>query len=323
VNHPLGATWSYCNAGFTIAGRVIESLTGRTWDAAMRDLLYTPLGLSHTVTLPEEALLHRAAIGHVHEGEEEPRRAPVWGLPRSVGPAGLIASTVGDVLTFARMHLNGGVAPDETRLLTAESVSAMQDEQASLPDRHSLADSWGLGWFRLDWNGVHLYGHDGATVGQFAFLRVLPEQNVAVAMLTNGGHARDLYESLVREVFRELAGVEMVTPLSPLSELADSEPSSDITPHIGTYRRTSTQVDIYVDDGADHEEAGPRLRLTLDREPLGLTKEANEFDLVPVHGNVYVIRMAGDETWTPVTFYSLPDGSPYVHLGGRATPKVA
>ena len=38
-NHPIGATWSYCNAGFSLLGRVIEVLTGTTWDAAMRERL--------------------------------------------------------------------------------------------------------------------------------------------------------------------------------------------------------------------------------------------------------------------------------------------
>ncbi|EWM12511.1 acylaminoacyl-peptidase [Kutzneria sp. 744] len=87
-NHPLGATWSYCNAGFTLVGRLIEKVTGKTWDEALRERLFTPLGLAHTVTLPEEALLFRAAVGHV--GETEPKRAPVWVLPRSAGPSGLI-----------------------------------------------------------------------------------------------------------------------------------------------------------------------------------------------------------------------------------------
>ena len=64
-NHPLGATWSYCNSGFVLAGRVIEKLTGQTWDAALREKLFAPLGLEHTVTLPEEALLFRTAVGHV------------------------------------------------------------------------------------------------------------------------------------------------------------------------------------------------------------------------------------------------------------------
>src|SRR5580700_7932470 len=71
-NHPLGATWSYCNYGFTLAGRVIEKLTGLTWDAALRERIYAPLGLKHTVTLPEEALLFRAAAGHVDTSGDEP-----------------------------------------------------------------------------------------------------------------------------------------------------------------------------------------------------------------------------------------------------------
>ncbi len=95
-NHPLGATWSYCNSGFSLAGRVIEKLTGKTWDQVLRERILTPLGLEHTVTLPEEALLHRAAVGHVGEPGEEPKTAPVWAISRSMGPAGTIISTVAD-----------------------------------------------------------------------------------------------------------------------------------------------------------------------------------------------------------------------------------
>lgn len=80
-NHPLGATWSYCNSGFSLAYRVIEKLTGGTWDQALQERIYKPLGLAHTVTLPEEALLYRAAVGHTGEPGAEPTRAPVWGLP--------------------------------------------------------------------------------------------------------------------------------------------------------------------------------------------------------------------------------------------------
>ena len=39
-NHPLGATWSYCNSGYSLLGRIIEKVTGSTWDAAMRERLF-------------------------------------------------------------------------------------------------------------------------------------------------------------------------------------------------------------------------------------------------------------------------------------------
>ncbi len=88
-NHPLGATWSYCTSGYSLMGRIIEKVTGGTWDKAMRERLFAPLGLTRTGTLPEDALLHAAAIGHDEEDDQQ-RVVPVWGMPRSVGPAGLI-----------------------------------------------------------------------------------------------------------------------------------------------------------------------------------------------------------------------------------------
>ena len=129
-NHPLGATWSYCNSGFSVLGRVIEVLTGKTWDTAMRDMLFTPLGLTHTVTLPEEAILYAAAVGHVDTGEAQ-IVTPAWGLQRSAGPAGLITARVADLLAFARLHMAGGVTQDGTRLLSEETVA----RDAGVPGR--------------------------------------------------------------------------------------------------------------------------------------------------------------------------------------------
>ncbi|AYY12201.1 serine hydrolase [Actinobacteria bacterium YIM 96077] len=312
LNHPLGATWSYCNSGYSIAGRVIETLTGQVWDHAMKERLFEPLGLSRTVTLPEEALLHRTATGHVHEDDEPFRRAPVWGLERSGGPAGMITSTVGDVLAFARMHLAGGTAADGRRVLSERSVAAMRAHEAALPDTYTIAQSWGLGWFRLAWNGAELIGHDGNTIGQSAFLRIVPEQGLAVTLLTNGGFSRDLYESLVREVFRELAGIEMAAPLQPPDESA----TADVTPYAGTYERAGARIEVWQAD------TGPRLRLTITLEIAGIDHPPREFDLIPVRDRIFAVRAPGARTWTPVTFYTLDDGTPYLHMGVRATRKV-
>lgn len=192
-NHPLGATFSYCNSGFVLAGRVIEKITGKTWDQVLTERIITPLGLIRTVTLPEQALLLRAAVGHIGEPDEPPRRTSVWGIPRSSGPAGIIVADVTDLLEFARMHLAGGVAGDGSRVLSERSVAEMQAKQADLPDVRSLGDSWGLGWMRFGWDAHRLFGHDGNTIGQSAFLRILPEQGLAVTLLSNGGNTKDLY----------------------------------------------------------------------------------------------------------------------------------
>ena len=313
-NHPLGATWSYCNSGFALAGRVIEKLTGSTWDKAVRERIFTPLGIKHTVTLPEEALLHRAAVGHVSEGSEAPARAPVWTLPRSMGPAGLICSTVADVLAFARLHLTGGLAPDGTRLLSEASAAAMTEMQADLPDKFTLGDSWGLGWTRFGWDGRRLIGHDGNTIGQSAFLRLLPDEGLAVTLLTNGGSTGDLYEDLYREIFAELADVDMPRPLSPPAEPVQT----DARRHAGTYERAGARLEVLV--GAD----GPVLRTTVTGPLAELSPEpTKEYAMVPVKPDLFVVRDPQSLTWTPVLFYELRTGEKYLHFGVRATPKVS
>src|SRR3954451_16110515 len=126
-NHPLGDTMSYCNSGFSVLGRMIEVLRGATWDAVLRERLFVPLGLTSAGTLPEEALLYGAATGHIPPpGSDETIVTPQWGIFRSCGPAGLIHMTAADLLTFARLHLAGGVTADGTRILSEQSVAAMQ-----------------------------------------------------------------------------------------------------------------------------------------------------------------------------------------------------
>jgi CubicO group peptidase (beta-lactamase class C family) len=313
-NHPLGATWSYCNSGFSLMGRVIEKLTGGTWDAAIRERLVQPLGLTRTGTLPEEALLHRAAVGHIGEPGTEPYRAPsAWGLPRSVGPAGLINSTVGDVLTWVRMHLTGGRSADGTAVLSEASTAAMTEKEAELPDKYILGDSWGLGWIRFGWDGRRLFGHDGNTLGQAAFLRVLPDEGLAVTLLTNGGNTRDLYEDLYREIFAELAAVEMPRPLTP----PDEPVAVDVTPYLGRYERASVRLDVLDRDGQ------PTLRTEVTGPLAALVPETvHEYPMTAVEDSLFVVREPDAQTWTPVTFYDLPTGESYVHFGARATPRV-
>ncbi|MET7762788.1 serine hydrolase domain-containing protein [Streptomyces sp. NPDC005393] len=161
----------------------MKVVTGQTWDDALRDRLLAPLGLDHSMTLPEEAPRFRVAMSHVGELGHEPEPAPVWDvLPRSAGPYGRVLVTAADVVRFARMHLDGGTAPDGTRVLSAESAATMRRRVVDCLDGWAfMADGWGHGWAQYDWDGVAGYGHDGAALGQFSYLRVVPGSGVAAA----------------------------------------------------------------------------------------------------------------------------------------------
>lgn len=77
---PPDELFSYNNAGFCVLGRLVEVLRGKPFDVCLREHLATPLGLTHTATSPYEAILHRAAVGHLQpEPDAAYEPAPVWG----------------------------------------------------------------------------------------------------------------------------------------------------------------------------------------------------------------------------------------------------
>jgi CubicO group peptidase (beta-lactamase class C family) len=314
-NHPLGATMSYCNSGYTVLGRLVEVLREQSWDAVLRERIFAPLGLTSAGTLPEEALLYRAAAGHITPPGGEMQVAPVWGIFRSAGPAGLIHATPREVLEFAKLHLNDGVAADGTRVLSEESAQAMREPQVEVPDQYTLGSHWGLSWILMTWSGRSVYGHDGGTIGQSAFLRILPDARLAVCLLTNGGHTRDLYQDLYHEIFSELAGVELPPRLEPPA----TPPQLDLAKYAGTYARESVELTV--------EAKSDRLAVTMKNTGALASALGGEddpiLDALPVEEDLFVAKQPDDESWTPVVFFRLDDGSEYVHFGARATPKVS
>ncbi|WP_228559071.1 serine hydrolase domain-containing protein [Catenulispora pinisilvae] len=311
LNHPLGVTMSYSNSAFMLLGRVIEHVSGIQWDELMRQRLIRPLGLTHTGTLPEEALLHRAALGHLGNPLAP---APEWGLMRNAGPAGLIHSTPREVLTFAKFHLDGGLAPDGTRLLSEQATSAMRTPQVEVPDKWLLASQVGLSWFLDEWDGAPVFGHDGNTIGQSAFLRVLPEQELAICLLTNGGDTLHLYHAVFEEIAHELGGVKMRQQVGPADPPLEFVPAD----HVGVYERASERLEVVERDGGlvlIHTMTGELAHL-VQPEPLEL----------PLHTflpKVFLTRRPDLDAWMPVVFYEIPGGGEYLHFGARATPKVA
>jgi CubicO group peptidase (beta-lactamase class C family) len=309
---PAGAAYSYCNSGFVLLGRIIEVLDGQSWDASLHDRLTDPLALTQTVTLPEQAIFHRAAVGHDSGGV--PVR--VWSLPRSVGPAGLITCSASDLLAFARLHLDGGIAPDGKRLLGEDSGSAMQQPRAVIPEFAAPGAAIGLGWRLGRWGDRVIVGHDGDTVGQSAYLRIDPEARVAACLLTNATESVSLFRALFDEVFEDLVGVTM--PALPRPAVRGG-PDLELEQYAGQYERTSRRFDVSVRDG----QLLMLLTMTGDLADI-INSEPEELILHPADssGHRFVLRSDEDDPWVPLSFGSLPDGTPYLYFSGRVTPRV-
>jgi CubicO group peptidase (beta-lactamase class C family) len=305
--HPPGASMSYCNTGFSLLGRIVEVLTGECWDDVLRELLLDPLGMDHSWTLAEDVLRFSAALGHEPGTDGVLRPAAVWGMPRSVGPAGTVNATATDVLALARLHLRGGLAPDGTRLLSERTVAAMREPQVEVPNAWGKGDRWGLGWALFDQAGI--YGHDGGTIGQRACLRVVPDAGVAVAVLANSETAGPLITSLTDQLLRELAGVDPVPPITPPQDPVDP---IDLHRYTGVYAREAIRFEAVVRDG------GLVLRVS-EVDELGSGPKDYEIALVPLPDGRFAGRHPLQTVWTPVRFLQDPAG---LHVSGRLTPKL-
>lgn len=194
TGEPTSNVWSYTNAGWCLLGRAIETLTGLTWEEAMRANLLVPLGMDQT-TFAISPVAEPRAAGHEVTADGVEADDP-W-APRSLGPAGsTLLSTLTDMLRFAGSHLED------------PALAVLRVPHAEIRI-HGWLDAWCLGWARFDWNGASVWGWDGVMSGQRAILRIVPEQRGAIVLLTNGSTGRAMYRSLFPDLMAAWFGVSM------------------------------------------------------------------------------------------------------------------
>jgi CubicO group peptidase (beta-lactamase class C family) len=236
---PLGEVFSYNNAGFYIAGRVIEAITGQTYEQAARALVLEPLGMDHSFFFAEEAISHRVAAGHkaVYDppgAAVTPAVARPWGLARTGNPVGGLISTVTDQLKYARLHL--GQTPG---LLRTETLRDMHTPRVSAANGEQL----GVTWFMRDVAGVRLLRHGGATKGQCATLELAPARGFALSVLTNSDRGSELHQGVARWAFERYLGIKDSEP-APIAAL-----ESDLAQYAGHYTAALSDRDLYMKAG--------------------------------------------------------------------------
>ncbi|WP_168207331.1 serine hydrolase domain-containing protein [Microlunatus elymi] len=313
-----GTMFSYCNAGFVLAGRLIEVVTGTSWDQALHDQLLQPLGLRQTATLPEEAIFGTAAVGHAGQPGEPRTVIKRWQLPRSIGPAGLINSTVADVLQYARMHLRGGSIGD-TMIISPESAHRMRTEQIRQPVGQQR-DGWqGLGWMVDHWDGHQVFGHNGATVGQYAYLQAFPDQRVAICLLTNGPGAGMLWARLRHAL---LASYGLDTPIGIDQPPADPYRLSDPVAAVGRYGRISETYEV------TRTDTGLRVDVRPTEDSPDPEDEPESLELIPISQDHFVARADPSLPWSTYSHGTFtreqnPAGGDYLYTGTRLTPRLS
>ena len=240
---PLGTTVSYNNASLSLAGRIIELLTGTTFEKAIKELVLDPLGLTSTLFFPNEIMTRRFATGHNQAPDGRITVTRPWAMARSGNPMGGMSATSADQIAWARFHLGDGRAADGTRLLSEELMKRMKEPTAEMPGS-ALGDYVGISWLLRDVDGVRIVGHGGDTLGQHSQFLTVPDRDFAISVMTNcGPNGSQLNEELVKWALEAYAGVVDRDPEA--LEL----PAEELAPYTGRFETIAAWVDLTVEAG--------------------------------------------------------------------------
>ena len=249
---PMEAAWSYNNAGFSVAGRVIEAATGTSINRAMRELVFQPLGLEHAGTTAGDFITQRFAAGH---STRDGSTALIRPFSPSVSvTAGGIGLCMTDLLAYARFHLGDGTSSKGERLLTRASLELMRTPQLR---KQSTDDEMGVGWHLRHVGPVRTASHGGTLGGHILLLEIVPERNFGIGILTNANTGWRVIQEVEREALKVYLGssyapnqaiahrglVETLPTVSPSSEQPDP------APYVGTYLRPSNSIVVSATGG--------------------------------------------------------------------------
>jgi CubicO group peptidase (beta-lactamase class C family) len=238
---PIGAHWSYNNIGFAAAGRVIEVVTGQSFEDAVRTLVLEPLALKDSLFFPTEIMLRRFATGHNVYGDKHATAAP-WELGRSNHPAGGVTTTVIDLLKYAACHIHAGKTSDGKHLLSKRAALAMREAQITSTSRFEQGLTWWLGTV-LNKTRDQFIQHNGATNGFGAHLRIVPAQKFAITVLVNSDAGQALYEPISHLALQTFIGASL-DKVSPIKI-----PAAQLKHYAGSYLAHLTEQELEIKNG--------------------------------------------------------------------------
>jgi CubicO group peptidase (beta-lactamase class C family) len=262
---PPGTRASYSQAGYDLAGRVIEKVTGQTYEQAVASLTLAPVGLSNSFFSRDDVMTRRFVVGHNRGEDGTLSIARMWRYSRGDNPGGGLVSSVAEQLRWARFHLGDGHAESGERVLPTEFLGRMQTQTVALQGS-SLGDAIGIGWFLRTINGVRAFGHAGSANGQFADLLIVPERKFAVVSMSNADpNGIPFNQAVIRWALQTMLGVT----------------EQDVEPLPYNQARANEIVGTYENDGMTFTIRADGAKMTLEVRIKPAFRKASDKELPP------------------------------------------
>jgi CubicO group peptidase (beta-lactamase class C family) len=289
-----GEGYEYANAGYSVAGLLVQEVAGRPYERVVEERLFAPLGMARSTFDPGRATAEGLAQGYAK------RRGVVGPTPtapsRGTAPAGMAFSTARDAGRYLLALLNGG-ALGGARVASAASIDTLWAPHAPVGD----GVAYGLGWQLREAEGLRLVEHGGNVPWGGSMFVLVPDRGVAVGVLAN--LAGPEKEAVAEDVLRLVLGGEPVAREAPPD-----------------WRGTAFAPDPAVLDAYAGEYAGPEVLLRVVRQGDRLLGESRGLALEFVALSATEFVLLTDLTQldeAPAAFRPRPDGAVDFSLRGQ------
>jgi CubicO group peptidase (beta-lactamase class C family) len=193
-----GQVLGYNNAAICVAGRVIEAVTGKPYETALKELVLDPVGLKHSGFFTDELVGENIAASHDVE-KDRSVVAQNWAFPRSLDATGGLVSSAREQLAYARFHLGDGKGADGKPVLSPQSLKTMRSNPGPGGTLTMEVDGVCVTlWQRRTAEGVPVYQHGGAWGGQKSDFFFVPDRQFAMTVLTNAATGTGILYELGR-----------------------------------------------------------------------------------------------------------------------------
>ncbi len=188
-NKSFRSGWEYQNLMYMTAGILIEKVTGQSWEDFTEDQIFKPLGMASSLTnIPGMAKTADHTLGY-QKKDDEVVEMPYY-KRSAIAPAGMISSSVNDMLKWVAFNLGDGKI-DGNKVISTSNLNKLHKPHmvmsgglfGALPgfSMHSYA----LGWFIENNRGHRVVQHGGNIDGYSALVMMFPDDELGMVMLTN------------------------------------------------------------------------------------------------------------------------------------------
>lgn len=249
--------FAYDNLMYVIAGEIIAKITGKSWQENINETIFQPLGMKNT----------KAKFSLISKNNKNVARAhvPLDGKLNVVGgnfleqfsSAGSVASSVNDMSLWLKAQLNKGAYGNNKRLFSEHQSHNMWQMRTILPvssaatkNNKTHFSGYGLGWFLNDYHGVKLVHHSGGILGMVSKVVLVPEENLAMVILTNqqSGYAFNaVYHQILNEYLAlpEKDWVDFYQGMSKKNKAAEKNRLAEAAKNVDKNSRHSLPLKAY------------------------------------------------------------------------------